>query len=403
MNFMGMFAKVHVALFVLVALFFTSNAWALNSVNYIDEKGEEKTITDYHVLTGNESSDDEIFRKGGWFLVNGDITYDQEKGSSFAFELQSDISDTTIKVGLDVHLILADNAKLNVINSTKGVSFRNLSIYAQSQGENQGQFILEMNKSSIEVNQSLNINGGSLTVDGDVYAGGVTLAGGDFKAGSYKGEVSIDIGLSYVDGEGKTYSADDYSKKIGVNGKNVAFTKLPCFIEGVLNQTEVKVGGSIFPIIFEFYGVSSITCENLPSGLWCQDFDKAIAITTGTVYNIEGDNGKIGIMGNIADSVKMGEYGYSIVAAMSDGEKIVISGTFSVENDAETKVKVVENEKQTVNAGDSIKPIVFKFENMNSKVIAGLPSETFTDSIDKCLAQGEPSLHGADGGRCHSA
>ena len=135
---------------------------ALAPVDYIDENGETKTVTDYIELVGGEDPDSDVFKNGGWFVVKGNVTY----------------GDDFVLGNSDVHLVLADGAKLTVDvcagltdkecdqkNSESDASkiyINNLFIYAQSLGENMGQFIVRKYKeeSAFVVKDSLVVNGG---------------------------------------------------------------------------------------------------------------------------------------------------------------------------------------------------------------------------------------------------
>ena len=210
-------------------------------VEYIDEKGEKKTVKDYLLLTGNESADDGIFTKGGWYVVQGQVTYDDGK---FAFSSKNYV---------DVNLILADGAKLTASNTAY---FNNLTIYAQSTGENMGQMDIETDGSysysyysyAIRLNQQFVLNGGVVKAVGRNFGissgtGGVTINGGVLEAvgGSYgirtrndiifgwtdaendritvsraysnKGDVKIADGLLFTDGEGHIYHGSFSSGK----------------------------------------------------------------------------------------------------------------------------------------------------------------------------------------------
>ena len=135
---------------------------ALAPVDYIDENGETKTVTDYIELVGGEDPDNDVFKKGGWFVVKENVTYRND------FVLGN----------FDAHLILADGVKLTVDvcagltdkecdqkNSESDESkiyINNLFIYAQSLGENMGQFIVRKYKEerAFVVKDSLVVNGG---------------------------------------------------------------------------------------------------------------------------------------------------------------------------------------------------------------------------------------------------
>ena len=136
----------------------------LTAVTYLDEYGEEQTVTDYELLTGYESIDDEMFEKGGWFVVQGEVTYDEQDGHVFAFRLVQD--DKWSVIGPDVNLILADGAKLTVKNTQGSSMFRDISIYAQSTGKNMGQFEISAEDYAVYVDENFTVNGGSVTASG---------------------------------------------------------------------------------------------------------------------------------------------------------------------------------------------------------------------------------------------
>jgi len=135
---------------------------ALAPVDYIDENGETKTVTDYIELVGGEDPDNDVFKKGGWFVVKENVTY----GNDFVLG------------NFDAHLILADGVKLtidvcagltdkecdqkNSESDESKIYINNLFIYAQSLGENMGQFIVRKYKEerAFVVKDSLVVNGG---------------------------------------------------------------------------------------------------------------------------------------------------------------------------------------------------------------------------------------------------
>ena len=117
MNNLNVFKKVRIGLILLVMFLISSTAWAVptpSPVEYLDENGETKTITNYIELTGDESPDDPMFKNGGWFVVKGEVTYDEALGNYLPFELQ--IDEDWNRLGPDVNLILADGAKLTAKN-----------------------------------------------------------------------------------------------------------------------------------------------------------------------------------------------------------------------------------------------------------------------------------------------
>ena len=175
---------------------------------YIDGNGKEqiKQSGEYIVLTGTT---DVSTLSSGWYVVMGEVTYE----NSFDF------------AGKDVHLILADGAKLTVVNNRADAKteFNNLSIYAQSKDDKMGAFVVNSsNGDAIKVDENFVINGGAVTAAGSVDAK-VFLAGGSAKAYGYKGSVSVKEGLFYTDGKGNSYTAGENGSinVVNFNGENV--------------------------------------------------------------------------------------------------------------------------------------------------------------------------------------
>ncbi len=175
---------------------------------YIDGNGKEqiKQSGEYIVLTGTT---DVSTLSSGWYVVMGEVTYE----NSFDF------------AGKDVHLILADGAKLTVVNNRADAKteFNNLSIYAQSKDDKMGAFVVNSsNGDAIKVGENFVINGGVVTAAGSVDAK-VFLAGGSAKANGYKGSVSVKDGLFYTDGKGNSYTAGENGSinVVDFNGENV--------------------------------------------------------------------------------------------------------------------------------------------------------------------------------------
>ena len=122
----------------------------LTEVTYLDENGEKQSVTPDYELVGTECANSELFTNGGWVLVNSEVSY--ENGFAFTAE--------------NLHLILTDDAKLTVENKT---SFKNLTIYAQSTGVNQGVFEVNADSySAIFVGGALTINGGIVKATGGI-------------------------------------------------------------------------------------------------------------------------------------------------------------------------------------------------------------------------------------------
>ncbi len=148
------------------------------SVPYIDENGQRQLCTDYNVLNGTETS---LGTSGQetWYVADGTLNYGQ-----------------TITISGNVHLILKDNAVMNVGTQSTitygigdGSSTASISIYGQSTGNSQGQ--LHVNVSAVGIfakDGNLTINGGEVVVTSSyslgIFANGgnITINGGEVEA-----------------------------------------------------------------------------------------------------------------------------------------------------------------------------------------------------------------------------
>ena len=119
---------------------------------------------------------------------------------------------------------------------------------------------------------------------------------------------------------------------------------------GEMNQT-VKAGETMVPIVFDYEAISVWGVSGLPSGL---------------KGDIDEDEHAIIIAGTVDETVVSGDYDYKVIVQDKNSKEHSLSGTISVEGLPNVaSISIVENEKQKVVAGDSIKPIVFKFANVN--------------------------------------
>ena len=197
------------------------------SIPYIDENGQRQLCTDYNVLTGTETT---LGTSGQetWYVVDGTLNYSQ-----------------TITISGNVHLILKDNAVMNVGTEETPVNGNgiyseghSISIYAQSMGESQGQLHLNVNADD-EVHQycgiialysSITINGGKVSASGysgilGVYApiningGQVTVDGSGW--GIYGDGNDININGGQVTANGGRYGIQAYGGNITLGWKNV--------------------------------------------------------------------------------------------------------------------------------------------------------------------------------------
>ena len=153
-------------------------------VSYIDAEGNTQQCTDYTILTGSETNLD-----GGWYVANGDIDY----------------SSCIIMDG-DVHLILADGAKVNLSEAkpleeatdwTDVCSIyadpANLTIYGQTEGTG----TINAKGFVAVVEGNLTVNGGTLnaTVAISIDAGAITTMGITINGGTIFAE-SPDFGIA---------------------------------------------------------------------------------------------------------------------------------------------------------------------------------------------------------------
>ncbi|WP_297702138.1 MBG domain-containing protein, partial [uncultured Fibrobacter sp.] len=150
--------------------------WTENTpVEYIDENGKTKTVTDYTVLT---SSTNVSNLPGGWYVVQGEVKYTSQ-----------------VKFSGDAHLILADGAEMEIKTEGKyGIdASNNLTIY----GQNEQSGILNdtangTNGIGIFSWSDITISGGKVTATGKNGYGiygydGVTISGGSVEATSTYG------------------------------------------------------------------------------------------------------------------------------------------------------------------------------------------------------------------------
>ena len=98
------------------------------------------------------------------------------------------------------------------------------------------------------------------------------------------------------------------------------------------------------------------------------DFETLIAalVPLALKGDIDEDEHAIIIAGTVDETVVSGDYDYKVTVKDKNSKEHSLSGTISVEGLPNVaSISIVENEKQKVTAGDSIKPIVFKFANVN--------------------------------------
>ena len=196
----------------------TINATLTPIISYIDENGETQQCTEYTLLDGTETS---LGTSGQetWYVADGTLNYGQ-----------------TITISGNVHLILKDNAVMNVGTQstiTYGIgdesSTASISIYGQSTGNSQGQ--LHVNVSAFGIfakDGNLTINGGEVVVTSSnglgIFANGgnITINGGEVVATS-----SADGGLGIFANGGNVIINGGEVEATGnnTNGEGIFATK----------------------------------------------------------------------------------------------------------------------------------------------------------------------------------
>ena len=138
---------------------------------------------------------------------------------------------------------------------------------------------------------------------------------------------------------------------------------------GALNQT-VNAGETLSDfIVIDCNAITAWEVSGLPNGLrvFIDDDDHPHTIMIGSTVN---------------DNVASGDYKYTVTVKDNNSQEHSLSGVITVIGiEDDTEIKVTENEKQKVTAGDDIKPIVLKFqyvtvtENLeNFKIETTLPA-----------------------------
>ena len=169
------------------------NLLAENGVSYLDENGSKQTADNVTVVESSTTAWND-----GWYVVNGVVTI-----------------GSRVTVSGEVHLILADNARLTVndgINVTEGNSF---SVYAQSVGENMGTLTATSSQfGKAGIGGEYLASGGTITIHG----GNVTATGGGSAAGIGGGKDSGSGGNIII--HGGTVKATGGGLAAGIGGGN---------------------------------------------------------------------------------------------------------------------------------------------------------------------------------------
>lgn len=189
-----------------------------------------------------------------------------------------------------------------------------------------------------------------------------------------------------------TVESGDYEYKVTVKDYNSEEHTLSGIIsvEGLSDVTSIKVvenenqkvtaGDAIKPIVFEFANVS--VTDNLDNFKFDQTLPASLSISVkGNVVTVSG---------TVDEKTKDGTYSIKVTAKGKVNEAFAEATVEVAHKPVVTSISVVENETQTVIAGESIKPVVFKFENMvdyEGEGISGFPGnyQIVPDNENKTL------------------
>ena len=127
-------------------------------------------------------------------------------------------------------------------------------------------------------------------------------------------------------------------------------------------RQEVLAGNEIEPVVFEFANVH--VDESLSS------FKFEGSLKGSFAYSVEGN--KLTCSGTVDENLN-GLYTIRIIAIGENNNDTAFANVDVIHKSVETKVYVIENETQSLTAGDSIKPIVFKVEHGSNCELTNFP------------------------------
>ena len=128
-------------------------------------------------------------------------------------------------------------------------------------------------------------------------------------------------------------------------------------------RQEVLAGNEIEPVVFEFANVR--VDESLSS------FKFEGSLKGSFAYSVEEN--KLTCSGTVDENLKGGLYTIRIIAIGENNNDTAFANVDVIHKSVETKVYVIENETQSLTAGDSIKPIVFKVEHGSNLELTNFP------------------------------
>jgi len=308
------------------------------AISYIDADGEtqSKAAGSVYILDGSET----VLGKVGvetWYVCNTAATANNGKGLSYTSQFL---------LNGNVHLILADNCKMNVDMNTSAVAGQssNFYIYGQSDGENSGKLIATNSSGSgITIFGNLYVNGGQVEATGSTgicfsEIGSLTINGGQVEATGtngdgicFKGTSSVTINGGQVEANGTNgiYFTGTSSVTInggqveanGTNGDGICFTGTS---RVTINGGQVEATGSTgFDIIGNITVSGGQVTATGTNGNGISRAGQGSVTITGGQVEATGSTGFY-IIGDITVS------GGQVTATGTDGDGISRAGQGSV-------------------------------------------------------------------------
>ena len=301
--------------------------WAADApVEYIDfdENGvqitEPRSCDQYSLVTKNDTAWNDSGENDGWYVVNGTVEIGSA-GDDSAEDGSSDVDVQRVTVSGDVHLILANDAKLTVNGGISVNAGNSLTVYAQpaENDKTTGSLTVENVEEGNagiggDVQQSgdtITINGGEITATGgtsgsgigslgaggtiEINGGDITATGGNLGAGigggdnDSGGEITINGGDKIIgtgNGGGAGIGGGNYGAggMIEINGGNITAngqgSSSACGGAGIGGGSQ-QSGGTITIHGGEIVATGYSGSAGIGSGF-------AASIGSATVINIDG-------------------------------------------------------------------------------------------------------------------
>ena len=295
------------------------NLLAENGVSYLDENGSKQTADNVTVVESGMTA-----WNGGWYVVNSNVTIGNR-----------------VTVSGNVRLILADGAVLTI---EKGIqvqdddrdpsngSANQLTIYAQSVGENMGTLTASGGENAAGIGGGDQGSGGTVTING----GNVTATGGDFAAGIGGGGWNGSGGTITINGGGVNATGGDGGAGIGGGDGGSGGT----FSTGTKGNAFI-VASSISDKNNQT-GWSGVIFEDKSGKVYAPDGDKTITIDVSSKipadYTLEIPDGVTLV---VPDGVTIDNSGkITVEGTLTGRQNVVGNGTVNIKADAKVSVSV---------------------------------------------------------------